>query len=768
MLLATKLYLPQTRTNSIARPRLLQLLDRGLESKLILVSAPAGFGKTTLVTEWVHRLRSPDTPSQIHNPQSTFRNPSISWLSLDESDNDPNRFLSYLVAALQKVDATIGASVQMMLQTPQPPSLELLLTMVINDLSSVSGSILLVLDDYHVITTEAIHEAITFLIEHLTPSLKIVMTTRTDPPLPLSRWRVRRLMTEIRQRDLRFVEAETATFLHNALGVALADEDVKALEARTEGWIAGLQLAALSMQRPSDRSSFIQHFTGNNAFVIDYLVEEVLQHQPIAVQQFLLQTSILQRFCAALCDAVTGRSDGRAMLDALQRANLFVISLDEERHWFRYHHLFAEVLQSRLRHNHALALTRLHLSASEWYERAGLPDEALQHALAAQALEQAAQIVEVYGVPLLLRSEVITLTRWLQALPTILTETRPQLAVLAAWVAMVSRQLDQLAYLVNTLPILHSPDLDEQVQSQVLILRAYLAFFRGDFAQSVFDARQSLHLIPPDLPSLRASALLILGSGLLRVNELAEAEAVLQETVVTGRVGGNLYNVMLAYHILSRFQSGRGDMSQALATLNEALQVAQQHGQALIPAVGVIYIGLGALWVVPEQYEQAINTLQKGEELTKACFQLDILLYGWEAQVKLHLAHGSRSQALVVVDEAEMWLKQISVDRLMAQHSLQSLHNLRMIITQSPILDQAHNLEIQNPKSPIQNLIEPLSERELEVLRLVAEGFSNNQIADQLIVTVGTVKKHLNTIFGKLGVGSRTQAIVRAREVKLL
>lgn len=587
-ILQTKLFIPRSRPTLVPRGALMaRLMDHPIRP-LTLVSAPAGFGKTTLVSDWCRAYAA----LQVDVAPST---PAFCWLALDENDNELTCFLAYVIAALQTVDATLGTDLQLLLQAPQSLPLNTLLTHLINDLEVNVRPIVLVLDDYHLITAQPVHNALTFLVENLPSTLHLVVTTRVDPPLPLARWRVRNQLTEVRASDLRFTLEEAATFLNSVMELSLSVSEIGKLETRTEGWIAGLQLAALSMEGRTNLTDFIDRFTGSHAYIIDYLVEEVLHQQPAEVQHFLLQSSILERLCGPLCDCLTGRSDGQVMLEQLQRTNLFLIPLDDERRWYRYHHLFADVLQNRLRYSTPDSLAALHLRASDWYETAGLLDEAMHHALAAPDLTRAALIVEAHSIPLLLRSEVVRINRWLQALPAPLIESRPHLALVAAWVYMAAFHLDGLTHILNDIPVLQRRDLDEEMQGQLLILRACLALFQGNFAQTIEYARQSLQFVPIELSSLRATALLLIGSGLAQSGDWSGAEPILRETITTGRTGGNLYNVMLAYHILSRLQSACGDAASAHTTLNEALQVATQEGQPLIPAVGVIYIGLGAL-----------------------------------------------------------------------------------------------------------------------------------------------------------------------------
>src|SRR5881392_2441255 len=354
-ILATKLYLPRLRPNVVSRPRLLERLNEGLHRKLTLIAAPAGFGKTTLVSAWVEGIERPRART--------------AWLSLDEGDNDPARFLAYLVAALQTIAAHIGEGLLGVLQSPQPPPTESILTALLNEITTLPDNFVLVLDDYHVIDAKPVDQALAYLVEHLPPQMHLVIATREDPDLPLARLRARGHLTELRATDLRFTASEAAGFLTQVMGLNLSTEDIAALEDRTEGWIAGLQLAALSMQGHQDTPGFIRAFAGDNRYIVDYLVEEVLQRQPESVRSFLLQTAILDRLHGPLCDAVTGQEEGNALLQALERGNFFIVPLDDKRQWYRYHHLFAEVLSAHLLAEQPDQVATLHRRASAWYEQ---------------------------------------------------------------------------------------------------------------------------------------------------------------------------------------------------------------------------------------------------------------------------------------------------------------------------------------------------------------------------------------------------------------
>ncbi|RLD98325.1 MAG: LuxR family transcriptional regulator, partial [Bacteroidetes bacterium] len=422
-LLTTKLFIPITRSDIVRRPRLIKLLNGGLNRKLTLISAPAGFGKTTLVTEWLAN-------SSLDTYNGAVAENKVAWLSLDEGENDQARFLMYLIGALNKIQGmnpAFGKMALSMLQSPQPPSTESILTSLLNEITTIPDSFLLILDDYHVIDSKPVDEALSYMLNHLPPQMHLVITTREDPQLPLARLRARGQLTEIRAADLRFTPAEAAEFLNQVMDLNLSVEDIAALETRTEGWIAGLQLAAISMQGDQDNASFIKSFTGSHHFVLDYLLEEVLQQQSEAVQNFLLRTSILKRMCGPLCESVllNYSGSGQETLEYLERANLFIVPLDNERRWYRYHHLFAELLRQRLQQSSNVA--EYHIRASRWNEDNGLEFDAFHHAAAANDIERASRLIQGKGMPLHVRGALVPVLNWLESLPTTVMDERPML-----------------------------------------------------------------------------------------------------------------------------------------------------------------------------------------------------------------------------------------------------------------------------------------------------------------------------------------------------
>jgi len=487
-LLSTKIFIPPTRANAIARPRLTEKLLTSLNQagSFTLLSSPAGFGKTTLLGQFVAQLRRP-----------------VAWVSLDEGDNDPVRFWTYLIAACQSIQDGLGESALALLRTPQPLPVGAVPAILINDLARLDRDLVLVLDDYHTIHNETIHAAFSLWLEHLPGNLHILVSTRVDPPWPLARFRARNQLVEVRAQDLRFTPEEAASFLNQLMGMNLSTENVTALEERTEGWVAGLQLAALSMKGRSDIAEFIKAFTGSHVYVAEYLVEEVLQRQPDDVQAFLLQTSILERLNARLCEAVSECQDGQAVLMALQRTNIFVFPLDDEGWWFRYHHLFADLLQARLRQSlPADEITGLHRRAAGWYEQNGFAIEAVNHLLAAADFEEAARLVEQNTFPLMTSGELATLLRWIDALPSDLTLRRPSFLLAKAWAltfAGVPGQIETLLQQVEAqIEREGETPTGREILGNVTALRAFFTLMAGDNERALELAERAETLLPAD------------------------------------------------------------------------------------------------------------------------------------------------------------------------------------------------------------------------------------------------------------------------------
>jgi LuxR family maltose regulon positive regulatory protein len=671
-LLQTKLYIPPVRPDIVPRPRLVQRLNAGLHRSLTLISAPAGFGKTTLVSTWLHQLRGEWTglSAASQPPAPPAR---AAWLSLDEGDNDPARWLSHLVAALQTVQSDLGATALAALQSPQPPPLEGILATLINDVAALHGrgdgvedvspvrSLVLVLDDYHLITAQRVHDGLTFLLDHLPPNLHLVIVTRADPPLPIPRLRGRGQLTELRQSDLRFTSAEAADFLNARVGLNLSPEDIAALETRTEGWIAGLQMAALALQvrtpieKQEDVAVYVRAFTGSDRYILDYLVEEVVQRQTEHIQTFLLQTSILDRLTASLCDAVrdalpmTGEPSGQQILEHLERNNLFVVPLDSDRQWYRYHRLFADCLRLRLRHDRPNQVAELHHRASAWYEQQGLTDEAIEHALSAEDVERAARLVGEAAEPTMLRSEFATLLGWVEALPEDLVRARPRLGVYQALaLVMGGRPLDRAQ---SRLQDVVAADADGSVAGEVTAFRALIAAYRGKRERSARLSEQALELLPEESLFFRSFIAGFLGLAYLYSGDVEPATRAFEEAVQVSEKTGNVVISVLARCHLAELAMLQGRLQRAEGLYKQALQAARDKRGRLQPIAGVALIGLGRLEVERYELEAAERYLTEGIELANRWGEAGTIS-GYTGLARVRQARGDQQRALAAVDTA--------------------------------------------------------------------------------------------------------------------
>jgi LuxR family maltose regulon positive regulatory protein len=632
-LLTTKLYVPPVRFNLVPRPRLLDRLQAGLAGKLTLIAAPAGFGKTTLVSAWLSQLRieneqlktfDQDTNAQFSILNSQFK---VAWVALDKGDNDPMRFWSYVIAALDTLHTGLGASALGQLQSPQPPPIESILTTLLNTVGTWDMHVVLVLDDYHMIDTPSIHQALAFLLDHMPPQLHLVLASRADPPLPLSRMRVRGELAELRAADLRFTPEEATAFLTAVMGVRLPAEAVVALETRTEGWIAGLQFAALAMRDRTDHASFIAAFTGSNRFVMDYLLEEVLNHLPHHLHTFLLETSIIDRLSGSLCDAILGvgsweLGDGKnapipnpqpltpnsqaysqLILDQLERANLFLVPLDDDRHWYRYHPLFAEVLRSRLTSGASAAhVATLHRRASMWFEQNGLEVEAVAQALAADDRERAARLIEQCAWPVAYRGQIHTVLGWFNALPAAFIRTHPTLCMLHSQMLMHTNQLDAAESRLREAEQALLPDAPEElvhsIQGRVLTTRANISFYHGDLPRSVLLGQQALDILPEAANLWRPAAKAFAAHAFLLSGDVAAAiERQVAAVAPTAAAAGNRFVQLRGYTLLAELQVLQGRLQAAAATYREATKLAPEPG-VLSSMVGsaAYYFGLGDLY----------------------------------------------------------------------------------------------------------------------------------------------------------------------------
>lgn len=864
-ILATKLYAPSPRPGSVTRPRLINRLRAGF-GRLTLVSAPAGFGKTTLVTQWIADDARP-----------------VGWISLDESDSDPIRFFLYFVSALQTIEPEFGVGIRNLLKSPQPPPIQSLLTPLLNEMAALSDELLLVLDDYHALDNPEIDAALTFLIDNQPPQIHLVITTREDPRLPLARLRARGQLTELRAADLRFTAEEAAAFLNETTGLSLSPENIEALEQRTEGWIAGLQLAAISMQGQRDIDQFIRSFTGSHHFVLDYLVEEVLDHQPEYIHAFLLKTSILDRMCGPLCDAILqdDQHSGQNTLDTIRQANLFVIPLDNQRRWYRYHHLFSDLLRRRLLASD-VNLGDLHIRASIWYETNNFQVEAFQHAAAANDIDRTERLIEAGGTPLYLRGEAKLVSDWLASLTVATLDARPMLWVIYAWVLWITYQSpaaeEKLNHAESALNHAAGEADRREMIGNIAAMRAMLAANEYRTDTIIEQSNIALQYLRPDNIYVRMAVARALGIAYHFQGDRAEAIRAYMEAIAMCEKHENVFMNVLASTGLGMVQELQTQLPKAQKTFERVIELVGQPTQPLACAA---YLGLarihyewndlhtadtrGTLGVELARQIEGIDTplsgtlflakvkLAQGDvavatrmlhELAQeavergftmqqpriAELQARILLnrgHIEEAQsvteayelplnqARLHMARGNPADALAVLtdyqrqasakDWREEYLRALVLQALAYQQNKEpdkamsvlgealSLANVggfvRIFVDEGtpmkPLLAEAIVRGVMPdysrrllaafdlPFTPVskqgsQALIEPLSERELEILALVAEGLSNREICERLFLALSTVKGHNRNIFDKLHVRRRTEAVARARELGLI
>ncbi|MBI5824695.1 MAG: tetratricopeptide repeat protein [Chloroflexi bacterium] len=891
ILINTKINAPTLRRNLVSRKRLLALLLDGIKQghKLTFISAPAGFGKTTLVSEWI---ASGEIPA--------------AWIALDESDDNTSRFLTYLIAALQTLITGVGEGVLAALQSSQPSSAKELLTTLLNELSATEDDFILVLDDYHAIDSKDVDELLTFLVEHMPPSMHLVITTREDPALPLARLRARNQLTEIRTAELRFTENEAADFLNQIMGLDLSSEDVAALDKRTEGWVAGLQLAALSMQGKSNAVEFIRSFSGAHQFVLDYLLEEVLQKQSEAVQEFLLHTSILNRLNGSLCDALwQGETlSAQTMLEQLERANLFVIPLDDERRWYRYHHLFRDLLRQRLsQKQNKEAISQLHVRASEWFEQSGEIGEAFHHALAAADFDRAATLLETNWLSMDESFQMGTWLGWANQLPLSVRRVRPVLLTQMGWSyadagnATASESILQEAEACLQRPLEKMLIVEKEqfstLPARIAIAHAYNAQVEERFSDTLKFSEMAQDMAPSDDEFLQAQASAILSGTYWASGELHKAYAFMSNWVDVTQQADNFAFAVAASFAKADILISQGRLCDAIQVYQTALELAKTHGVESITAHH--HLGLGLLYHEMGEDERAASHLQKSFELGRQTPIVDWAYRKNLAQAHLKEYEGDYDAALEALDEARrfyvrtpipnlrpvdamkarIYLKQgqlmnaqtwarksglslrdapdylhefervtlarialteVNVNfsdvvsslerhlklaetqnRLASQieilivlslafhakgeqsNALNSLEQalklaepegyLRLFVNESKTMAEllfrfnngylqqyskkilavlAPQKDIPHSSFIIQPLIDPLSERELEVLQLIAQGLSNQELTRKLFVTLSTVKGHNLRIFAKLQAKSRTEAVARARELGLL
>lgn len=900
-LVSTKLRPSLARSKLVARPRLTARLGREAGRRLTLISAPAGFGKTTLLVEW--------------SREQAGGGGAVAWLSLDEGDNDPTRFLSYLVAALRTIGEEIGEGVLSALRSPEPPRIEAIAAALVNELAALPEELTLVLDDYHVIDSEPVHGVVSLLLERLPEGVHLIISSRIDPPLPLPRLRARNEMMELDAADLSFTPEEAATFLNSVMDLDLSADDVAALEERTEGWIAGLQLAALSMRDRKDVSGFVRAFSGSHRDVLDYLAEEVLERQPESIREFLLETSVLDHLSGALCDALTGRSDGREVLERLERENLFVVALDDERRWYRYHHLFAGFLRERLRREHPERIRELHSRAAAWYEENGWVSEAVGHALSAEDYERAADLVERVVGEMWFRGEVLTLLGWLESLPERAKRRRPRLLLEHATALMWVGRLEGVESLVQEAERIVEagredsdegpPSSADDIHRRYLLgyaaaTRAWRANLLGDPRGGIEFARRALALLPDD-PRPRTFAAFSLAAAYSFSGDFEAASAAFAEAADLGLAAGHDYLTLEAMGYHAELEMARGRLREADGILRQALEFAAERGHDSLPASGEVHVAMGELLYERDDLDSAEDRLTEGMRLAERTGQIGSLVDGYVSFSRMRQARGDTDGALEAAREAERLARSSGVDQFIVEaaawktrlrlaqgglaaaisewervsvsddapifvQEIEQVVRARLLVARGEydealkrltrmreaaeeegkkgnaieilalealalrargekeraVSTLARALALAEPEGYVRTfadegspmaavlsevleaqqrgrltpdvpayylrkiltaierdasgaatpagvgLREPLSERELEVLVLLAAGESNRQIASELFVALSTVKTHIKNIYGKLNVRNRTQAVSRARELNLL
>ena len=881
-ILLSKLYVPKIRTELVTRPRLLDKLNEGLSGKLTIVSSPAGFGKTTLLSQWVKSTTLP-----------------VGWVSLDEGDNDLTLFLAYLVAALQQVYDGVDDTAISLLRSPQPGVVNAALVVLLNQIERFPDKFLLVLDDYHLIDSKKVHQAMDFIISHLPIHMHLILVTRADPPLHLARYRGQGQLTELRMGDLRFSQDETLEFFAKFFKGEITVKDILRLYTCTEGWITGLQMATVSMQGRNDISEFVNSFSGSHRYILDYLFEEALKQQPEEVHTFLFQTSILERLNGSLCNAVAGREDSQEILDRLEKANLFIIPLDEERCWFRYHRLFSDLLRVRLEQTYETQVANLHVKASHWYEQNGFASAAIDHALLAEDFKRAMGMMEEAAEETLMRSEISTFLSWVNKLPQSLITEHAYLNFLVAWGQMLmGHNFDYILEMVEKIE-----DTTGWLVGRKETLQAFIALSQADMNKSRVHASRALELLNKNDAYFWIISLWIDGVSRAAKQNLDEAGKAYKELFEMFREQGSTMLTVMTASQLARIQVRQGKLMEAEATFMEALEASRDRQGNLLPIAGEAMMGLGELFLEMNELDKANDYLLEGIEYTRHWRDV-AAMDGYISLALVQQAQGKEEDAQNAIDkamelalkydatdiddrmvelwQARLWVAQRKLDLvaewaenlpweriedfeniktldeikyhlairesvvltrlkyLQGQYagalkwlerqlpifqdlgrviSVTELHLLKALVHDGMgekglaiaelkaalgiaeeagffrvFLDQGLALQplLQRAKSqnihpeyvdrvlyafdgsvPLEKgepkpIVDPLSERELDVLRLLRTNLTTPEIADEMVIGVNTVRSHIKNIYSKLAAHKRSEAVSRAKDLGLL
>ena len=723
----------------ITRSRLLTCLNLGLESRhrLILISAPAGFGKSTLVSDWLHGLNLP-----------------AAWISLDEDDNELVRFLTYFITALQQYDPAFGEDVLSILRSPQFPPVEIILTELLNQITSLARKIMIVLDDYHLITEKSIHKAIYFFLENLPPETLLVIISRADPPIPLARYRARNQMTELRVADLRFTFDEITPFLNISMQLNLSADQIQSLDTRTEGWIAGLQMAALSLKGKDDIDRFIADFSGSHRFILDYLTDEVLRGQSKEIQDFILQTSILDRLCGPLCDAVTGLSSSQEILEKLDENNVFLSPLDDDRVWYRYHHLFADVMTNRLNRRSSSLIPELHFKAAKWFLKNHLYADAIDQAIASGDLQFAAKILDGQALNLLKIGKATELLGWAKKIPDEIIDQQHRLRLFVIWAWMLTGKTENVEQYIALIEqgAKKRGDYDE-LRGDIAAVQAYEASRKGELEKALQYAHAALKWLGESNFTVRSVMYFVLGGIYYSRKELEKSADAMQKAGDLGERSGNVDAAVSALSALGSIRVVQRDFEGAENAYQRAFDLSIGKGGKILPIASSIYSGFGRYYLAKNDLEKARESATKGLEMAEKWMNADSQVGSLLTLVQVNSIEGNQADAIKYLGQAK---KISSTYQLMPGMAEQI---------------QACETQIGNSstnKIDQSTLPEPLTERELEVLQLLAAGMSNRAIAAELVIALGTTKTHISRIMGKLNAENRTRAVILARELGLI